>query len=258
MRPFSIILLIISALCIMLTGCARDQAQAPALLINGDMEDGWHLAAVHWTPGGGPYDWQFMEVTPPEDWTAWWREGFHCAGIDEWLTGRPEVRVISAIPDAERVRSGEQAVQFFTFWRCHTGGLLQRVAVEPGRYYTFSIYGHSWYSRCSLKPHQPPLDTDCKTPILWAQDWLSVGIDPTGGIDPFGPGVVWGTRKQIYGRYAGPLTVERVQAQGDRITVIVKSEASHPLKHNDFFLDDALLRDVTHRALLPIVARGIQ
>jgi hypothetical protein len=226
------------------------------LLINGSFEGDWHLAAVHWTPGGGPYFTQFMEITPPEGWTAWWREGFPCVGIDEWLTGRPEVRVVSMTPDAERVHSGEQATQVFTFWRCHTSGLLQQVPVKPCHYYTFSVYAHSWYSRCSLKPHQSPLDTDCKTPILWAQDWLSVGIDPAGGIDPLGPGVVWGTRKQIYGRYAGPLVVEHVQAQGETITVFMKSEASHPLKHNDFFTDSAVLLDVTHRAFLPFVARG--
>lgn len=247
---------VLLAVLILLTGCSDRETQAPEpLLVNGGFEDGWHLEAVHWTPEGGPFYNQYQEIMPPEGWIAWWREGFPCAGIDEWLTGRPEVRVISMIPDAERIRNGGQATHLFTFWRCHTAGLLQQVPVEPGRHYAFSIYAHAWYSRCSFKPHHPPLDTDCKTPITWAQDWLNVGIDPTGGIDPLGPDVVWGPRQQIYGRYAGPLETGRVQAQGDMLTVFVRSEASHPLKHNDIFLDDAVLLDVTHRALLPFVVR---
>jgi hypothetical protein len=91
------------------------------------------------------------------------------------------------------------------------------------------------------------------TPITWAQDYLSVGIDPTGGIDPLGPDVVWGKAREIYGIYGEPLTMGRIQAQGDTITVFVRSEASHPLKHNDFYIDDAVLRDVTYQIFLPIV-----
>lgn len=240
---------------ILLTGCfTRTGVEAPLLLANPGFEEGWHLATTFWTPEGGPFYNQYQEITPPKGWTAWWREGFPCAG--GWLTRRPEVRVISEIPDAERVRSGEQATQWFTFWGCHSGGLYQQVAVIPGHSYTFSVYAHAWYSRCSNRPHDPPYDTDCKTRIYWAQDWLSVGIDPTGGIDPMGPSVVWGERQQIYGVYGPPLEVERVRAQGPILTVFVRSEASHPLKHNDFYLDDAVLLGVTYRAFLPIVAKG--
>ena len=243
---------------IILTGCARLQTQQPELLlVNGGFEDGWHLAAVHWTPEGGPVFDQYQEITPPEKWVAWWHEGF--PGADGWLTRRPEVRVISAIPDAERIRSGEQAVHWFTFWGSHTGGLLQQVAVEEGHFYTFSVYAHSWFSNCDLRPHyRLPLDYDCDTddPILWAQNWLKVCIDPTGGIDPFGPAVVCGPVQQIYGGYGPPLEVERVQAQGSIVTVIVISIASHPLKHADFYIDDAVLRDVTYRAFLPLVRKS--
>ena len=242
----------------LLTGCApwpwfKSQEIEP-LLENGGFEDGWHLATAFWTLWGGPYHDQYQEITPPEDWTAWWHEGPLCSGTPDWHMGRPEVRVISG-PDQERIHSGEQAVQWLTYWRCHSGGLLQQVDVKPGHYYDFSVYGHAWYSRCSTRPHDPPYDTDCRTRIYWAQDWLRVGIDPTGGIDPMGPAVVWGEAQEIYGVYDEALTTGRVQAQGDRITVIVWSEASHPLKHNDVAWDDAVLLDVTFRAFLPIVRR---
>ena len=253
---------ILAVILLLLVACARFRTQSPEpLLANGDFEGGWHRDNIFWTPDGGPHDYyEFGEVAPPEGWTAWWREGFLCAGTSDWRTGRPEVRVIIAIPDAERVRGGGQAVQWFTFWRCHEGGLLQRVEVEPGRYYDFSIFAHSWFANCDRKPHYPlPLDYDCDEdePILWAQDWLSVGIDPTGGIDPMAPTVIWGIAQEIYGVYGDRLTTGRVQAQEDEITVFVKSEASHPLKHCDFYLDDALLRDVTYQIFLPLVRSDV-
>lgn len=233
----------------------RSNSLAKPSLVNGGFEGGWHQATAYWTPEGGPYHTKFSEVAPPEGWTAWWREGFPCAGAPDWETGRPEVRVVSTVPDPARVHGGGQAVQWFTFWRCHDGGLLQQVAVEEGHYYSLRAFGHAWYSNCSHRPHDPPYDYDCATPIGWAHDWLSVGIDPTGGIDPLGPSVVWGEAREVYGIYGEPLTVERVQAQGGTITLFLGSEATHPLKHADSHWDDVALLDVTYRVFLPFVRR---
>jgi len=229
--------------------------RAETLLDNGKFEGGWTQDTLYWTPDGGPYNDELNEIAPPEGWTAWWREGFPCVGTPGWETGRPEVRVISMIPDPARVYGGEQAVQWFTFWRCHDGGLLQQVAVKEGHYYSLRAFGHAWYSNCSHRPHDPPYDYDCQTPITWAHDWLSVGIDPTGGIDPMGPAVVWGEAWEVYGVYGEALTTGRMQAQGDVPTVFVRSEATHPLKHAESYWDDVSLLDVTNRAFLPFVRR---
>jgi len=229
----------------------------PPLLTNGSFEGGTSRDTIYWTLHGGPFHTQFSEVEGPEGWSTWWREGFLCSGTSDWRTGRPEVGVISG-PDRARIHSGKQAVQWFTFWRCHSGGLLQQVAVEPGHYYQFSTYAHSWFSNCSHRPHDPPYDYDCMTPIDWVHDWLRVGIDPTGGIDPLGPEVVWGQAREIYGVYDRALTTGRIQAQSETITVFVKSEASHPLKHVDSYFDDAMLRDVTYQMFLPVAVKGAQ
>ena len=226
-----------------------------ATLANGGFEGGWHRATAYWTPTGGPFSTEFNEITPPEGWTAWWREGFPCAGTPDWETGRPEVRVVTQVPDPERIHGGTQATQFFTFWRCHDGGLFQQVAVEEGRYYTLSAFAHAWYSRCSLKPHNPPLEADCVTPIDWAHDRLSVGIDPTGGIDPTASTVLWSEPQEIYGIYAQQLTLQGVQTQVPTATLFLRAQATHPLKHNDVHWDDAALRDVTYQAFLPLVKR---
>ena len=229
-----------------------EELEGETLLVNSGFEGGTTRDTLYWTPDGGPYSTQFGEIDGPEGWVTWWREGFPCTGTSDWETGRPEVRVITAVPDPARIHGGEQAVQWFTFWRCSDGGLLQQVEVEPGHYYTFSAFAHAWYSRCSTRPHDPPCDTDCVTPIDWAHALLRVGIDPTGGIDPTASSVIWGQTREIYGVYGKVLTMRRVQAQEDRLTVFVGLVASHPLKHVDFFIDDAALRDVTYRAFLPI------
>jgi hypothetical protein len=215
-------------------------------LTNPSFEGGWTRETLYWTPEGGPFSTEFGEIATPAGWVSWWREGFPCPGTDKFVMGRPEVKVIdldAGFPDPERVRTGSKAAQWFTFWRCHFGGLLQRVAAEPGRLYSVSAYVHSWYSRCSERPHAPPYDEDCATPISWAWDRVSVGIDPTGGVDPMALSVVWGQEREIYGRYGRPVGVWNVPAEAgaDHITIFLRSRASHPLKHDDAYWDDVVL-----------------
>lgn len=222
---------------------ARSQPAAAALT-NPSFEGGWTRDTLYWTPEGGPFNTEFGEIATPEGWVSWWREGFPCPGTDKFALGRPEVKVIdldAGFPDPTRVRTGSKAAQWFTFWRCHFGGLLQRVTAEPGQLYSVSAYVHSWYSRCSERPNDPPYDSDCKTPIVWAWDRVSVGIDPTGSTDPVALSVIWGEEQEIYGRYGRPVAVWNVQAQADHVTVFLRSRASHPLKHDDLYWDDVVL-----------------
>jgi len=240
-------------LALVVTACGRQPA---VCAVNGGFEGGWHRGTAYWTVEGGPFDTEFGEIFTPEGWVTWWREGFDCAGTSGWVLGRPEVKVITRVPDRARVRSGEHAVQWFTFWRCHEGGLYQRVPAVVGQRYSARAFGHSWYSRCSTKPHGPPLEADCETRIWWAQDWLSVGIDPTGGVDPLAATVVWGEEREIYGGYdeAG-VEVRGVVAEGESVTVFLRSEASHPLKHNDVYWDDVAVW-AEYVVYLPVVRVG--
>ena len=243
--------------------CGGRSAALGSCVVNGGFEEGRHRATTYWTPEGGPYHHEFGEIFTPEGWVTWWREGFPCSGTADWVTGRPEVKVIGVSPDAARVRSGERATQWFTFWRCHEGGLYQRVPAVVGRRYSARAFGHSWYSRCSTKPHGPPLEADCKTRIWWAHDRLAVGIDPTGGIDPLGKAVVWGASREIYGEYDEQgLEVRDVVAEGPLrpgsgqawVTVFLRAEATHPLKHNDVYWDDVAVWE-EYVVYLPVVAR---
>ena len=240
-------------LLLLLVSCKSYAPIVAPVAMNSGFEGGWHLATTFWTPEGGPYHYIYQEVTPPEEWTAWWHEGFSCDAHPS-LQGRPEVRAISTTPDPTRVHSGDQAVQFFTFWRCHRGGLYQQVTVEPGKHYTAQAYGHAWYSECSTKPHSAPYEKDCKTPLNWAQLRLRIGLDPLGGINPIASSVEWSTAKEIYGEYGSPLRIEHVLAISNMITLFVESDASHPLKHVDVYWDDVSISE-SYQVFIPLVRR---
>lgn len=225
------------------------------MLQNPGFENGTTRDTLWWTPDGGPYNTEFGEIASPEGWTTWWLEGFPEPGDPNSgrVTGRPEVSVVTLpeFPDPQRIRSGSRAVKWFTFWRAHHGGILQQVAVELGARYQFSVFAHAWYSRCSTKPHERPYDGDCETPIDWPHCYLSVGIDPTGELDPRGVSVVWGAETEVYGLYSNePLHVEAV-AESDIVTVFVRSRTTHAMKHNDVYIDDASFRVIEQLWGLP-------
>jgi len=236
-------------LLILLVGCQPYAVQVAPVAMNGGFEEGWHLATTYWTLDGGPYHWQYQEITPPEEWTAWWVEGPLCSGTPDHRQGRPEVRVISG-PDPYRIHSGDQATMFFTFWRCHRGGLYQQVNVEPGKFYAAKAFGHAWFSECDLRPHSAPYEKDCATLLNWAQLQLRICLDPLGGIDPS----VCSAPQEIYGEYGPALRLEHVQAISNTMTIFLESVASHPLKHVDVYWDDVSISE-SYQVFLPAVRR---
>jgi LysM repeat protein len=80
---------------------------------------------------------------------------------------------------------------------------------------------------------------------------LRLGIDPTGGTNPFSSDIVWSA-------YANPLdayvqqAVEAV-AQSDKVTVFVWSAPQYPEKHLETFVDNASLA-VTGQGAVPTTA----
>lgn len=70
-----------------------------------------------------------------------------------------------------------------------------------------------------------------------------VGIDPTGGTNPFAGSVVWGKRAHIYNVYHEAPPVEAI-AQSSTATVFLLSKTKWTYKHNDAYFDDATLEVV--------------
>ena len=159
-------------------------------------------------------------------WTPFWRS--HDSGDDPWIYRMPEYKPAELnIPPPPRVRTGERAQQYFTFYSTHAAGVYQRVSVEIGRQYCFSIWGHSWSSN-----DDNPFTSD--NTLL-----QKVGIDPSGGTSWESSNIIWSSPKEQYNEY-GQFYVCGT-AQTNELTVFVFSEPIWAAKHNDVYWDDAEL-----------------
>ncbi len=202
------------------------------LLENGGFENGWWRKTYTGET--------FNEIVAPKHWIAFWREGGsvpHDPNNDVGYA-RPESRVISKKPphlDPPRIHEGEQAWQAFTFFRIHDAGLYQVVeGVEPGTRLQATAWTHAWSSQDD-NPRTSSLEGGGKWNFT-----QRVGIDPQGGTDPWSDDVVWSNARNVYDSYQQLPPVEAV-AEGDRVTVFLRSEVMYPFKHCDVYWDAAEL-----------------
>lgn len=223
-------------------GCAADGA---ANLVENASFEGTYSAYV--PPDGHP-DCNFgvcqtAQMAP--GWTPWWRS--HDPADPGHIIRMPEYKPASAVfTDPVRVRTGDAAQQYFTFFSTHEAGFYQQVTVTAGLEYCFSIWGHSWSAQDDDDAYSGPEDG-----ILMQK----VGIDPTGGTDWESAEIVWGaarTQYDIYGQFAVTAT-----AQAPMITVFVYSQPSYAVKHNDVYWDDAFVGAVSTSAGMTVTPNSL-
>lgn len=133
---------------------------------------------------------------------------------------------------ANRVRSGAAAQEFNTFFATHTAGVLQRVPVAPGTELRFSAFIYVWSSATFANPD---VSEDPNGVVV------SVGIDPTGGMDATSPNVVWSSGAEYYDEYR-EISVSAT-ATGTAVTVFVRSKVDPEgfVGANNVYVDDAAL-----------------
>jgi len=182
------------------------------------------------------------EDNPPEAWAIWYT----------WDSdsGHAQPETHYALHD-ERVLEGESGFKMVTFYRIHHGGLLKRIDATPGATYSLTIGSHAWASG----DDEPLTSDDADGPFYALTDDLladpettdsllnyraRVGIDPTGGLTPFGENVVWGKYATIYNAYRDLPTVKAV-ALGARITLFTEHSFQWASKHCDAYYDRAIL-----------------
>lgn len=168
-------------------------------------------------------------VQIPSGWSPWWVK-------EQGTDGNPEYK--PAAPFAERIRSGGNAAQYFTFHRTHKAGFYQQVNVPANAVVQFSIWGQTWIT------NEDGGASDRNAPIN-----MRIGIDPQGGTNPYSPGIVWSGMVQPYDAYQH-FSVQ-AQALGSRVTVFTYSAPQYPMKHNNVYWDDASLVVVNQEAAPP-------
>lgn len=202
----------------------------------------------------------------PTGWVSWF---YHDPGNYD----QPECGDTPKWVDEHRVRTGERAFKLFTFHRRHDAGLYQQVQTTIGANLRLTAYAHAWSNHQGdefphandprwsegagydglfiLEGDAPPLNGDPQNDAL-GNFTFYVGIDPTGGIDPFADTVVWGQGAHIYNVYHQVPEAE-VKAQAETITIFLRSKTLWKFKHNDAYWDDVTLEVVGDEPIEPSI-----
>jgi LysM repeat protein len=192
---------------------ARPIAQeSQNLLANPGFEGGWH--------------WQgdsFLGKVA-DNWVAWWVDdasGKSDTDPSFWQNQRPEYGLIGLeFHIADQIHSGRQSLQYGKRYATHTAGVYQQVGgITAGTKLRFSAWGFVYGK--DPDPNRTPGYAPMK-----------VGIDPTGGTNPFGPSVVWsGVVNPVAVGSGSAWTQMSVEAvsQNTTVTVFVYSSQEWPM-----------------------------
>ena len=215
---------------------AQPQAQATGtnLLVNPGFEGiGKPIDNSSPNPGNWTRDTftgqQFSEIFTPQGWVTWWQGG-------EFK--RPECKVIpNEAPfngDPSRIYDGYYSGMCFTFYGKQNAGYFQVVRnLPPHAVVQGSIYAHAW--ACGDDDHAAH---SCGDPDSF---YFQVGIDPTGGTDPFSPNIVWSAPAYNYDTYKLVGPVQATVGDAGVVTFFTRAFGKWQLKHNDAYWDDASL-----------------
>lgn len=161
-----------------------------------------------------------LEFRLADGWNPWYRE--QQPSDSNLYFRRPEYR------PGSYYYNGTMSQQFFTSFGTHEAGFYQQVdGLTPGEEYTFSIAAYIWSSNGGdFYLSEDPTDAH-----------IRVGIDPTGGVNPWASTIVWGDFQSFFDTWR-VLSVS-TSATGSTATVFVWSGQSWPAIHNDVAWDEA-------------------
>lgn len=221
-----------------------------AELRNGEFEGNW----CRETHDGH----QYPEVYVPEHWIAYWSEEDTVPHDPHNSLGyvRPEMKVINRQPpflDPPRINSGDRAYQYFKQWAIYDAGLYQTITgLMSGDRLELSGWAHAWSANGSHDGADCSEGENVGCGPFYALEGsgglddaarnftFHLGIDPTGGTDPWSSTVVWGQGAHIYNAYA-PVPPVAVAADGPTVTVFLRSQVLWPFRNCDSYWDDIRL-----------------
>jgi hypothetical protein len=184
----------------------------------------------------------FDNISVPDGWTAFFKQGLPVAHDSRNTVGwaRPTTRVINSEPpylDPPRINSTPGAFHLSTDFTIYDAGLYQQVQVLPGSQWKLSAWSHAWTSQEDDPHHSTTSDP--------YQAWQMVGLDPTGGTNPYASSVIWSEPAHIYDAYAQTYTAETM-ALGNTLTVFIRSWLMWPYKHNNMYWDTVTLEQLAY------------
>lgn len=162
--------------------------------------------------------------------TGW--EPWHvppAAGSSSAENQQPEYEEVA--PDSARIRSGDNAQLYFTFFATHTGGVYQEVSgITPGSELRFSVFAYVWSSTFEdVNQSEQPGDVV-----------VFVGIDPDGGTDGTSSDIIWSPpAPDQYDAYREYSVI--AEAEAETVTVFIRSIVGFAVQNNNIYLDDATL-----------------
>jgi len=241
----------------------------PNLLVNPGLEGHYHQQCSRrsdppWvTVPCDPANYDFVNLNlwataqVPEGWNAWWRvpndnqkdpnyyntNPAYCnfafketpSTCVPWHN--PEFRDTAGGPQdtgPERKMEGDNSQKYFTYYTIHEAGLYQQVGgVKPGDLLRFSAYMEAWSNSANDSFHSGDQQSM----------GMQVGIDPTGGNDPWSSNIVWAPVQESYDKFS-QFVVEAV-ARNNVVSVWTRSHPVYAIQHNDVYVDGASLNVVT-------------
>lgn len=219
------------------------------LLQNPSFEKPWQPANGHrclTIPASSqPYFRDVDNIFVPPDWIFWFR---HEPGTWDQPEGSP-------LQESLRVYNGNWAYGYFAFFRKMDGGFYQQIQVSVGTCLRLAAHAHAWSnSHDGLHPDDPYWSEGAgysagfklegeTTGDDWRNFTFYVGIDPTGGLNPYASTVIWSRGAHIYNAYAQVPIVETT-AQSTTVTVFIRAVTLLPFKHNNCYWDNITLVEV--------------
>ena len=230
-------------------GSGNSSPSAPldtlTILANPGFEEGWTQSQLvdRYDAAGTYLDSAIHpEIFTPNGWTAFFKHGLPVPwdGANDVGFAQPEIHVIQKVDpflDPPRIHSGQWALKLFTSYTIHDAGLYQQVPVTPGIRLRLSAYVHAWTSD-ENDPYQSTTDDI-------SQAWQMVGLDPTGGTDPYADTVIWSLPANVYDTYDQTKSAVTT-ARSNTVTVFIRSGVKWPFKHNDMYWDTVTLGRPLH------------
>lgn len=208
----------------------------------------WHHRCKVFPTQGTPYTTEVGNIFVPENYTFWFKHGLPVDHDPSNPMGwaQPEGHHTSGFP--ERIHEGNTAYMFFGFYKIVDAGLYRQFS-DHGLC-TASIFAHAWSSTednpsCStgvgcegFSMPEGSVEDDAARNFTFY-----IGIDPTGGEDPYSENVVWSEGRHIYNVYDRISVTAEVSGT---YTVFIRALSLWPFKHNDAYFDSLDVQVDTH------------